>query len=233
MKQVLIISLVWSFLVQCSSKKVLVGRPGTKLLEMSKSPCFGYCPVYRVTIYQNGLMQLNAKQNMSLNGLYEHQLGKVELKKIKSILKELKLASFKNEYREPIADAPSTELIYYGENPEKRIFTNHQYPSDLQSFVDHIDSLALSDHWEKLVENRVKTEIILQLKPGMTISDVLKKYSAYDMMLGKRLDPTTNQYWTVTAMIEPETTDAFIKMLSEDPSIQQAQLNKSLDLRTR
>ncbi|MFZ1714256.1 MAG: DUF6438 domain-containing protein [Saprospiraceae bacterium] len=233
MKQFIIISLVWSSLMQCSPKKVLVSTPGAKLFEMSKSPCFGYCPVYNVTIYQSGIMKLHAKQNMNINGMYTYQLTKVELKEIKSTLKDLNLAAFRDEYREPIADAPSTEIIYFGENPEKKIFTNYQYPGALQRFADRIDSMALSYHWEKLVENRTKTEFILQLEPGMTIADVLQKYNAYEMMLGKRLDPATNQYWTVTAMIEPGTTNAFIKMLSDDPAIQQAQLNKSLDLRTR
>ena len=87
-----IILLLLSFLAfQCSTKQLSLSNPDDKLVEMSKSPCFGYCPTYELIIFQNGIMKLNAKQNMKKNGMFTKQLSKNELKKLKKELADLKL----------------------------------------------------------------------------------------------------------------------------------------------
>lgn len=217
--------------VQCATKKLTLTQPGDILFEMSKSPCFGKCPVYAVTIFQSGAMQLNAKENMEFSGKYTLQMSATKLKAFKAKLKGLDLLSLRNEYREPIADAPATHIVYHEGDSIKKIFTNFLYPDSLQHFTEELDRMVQSGNWTKVMDHRVLQEYIIQLKQDARLSEILQRYATYELMLGKRLDPATNQYWVVTAKVNPGESDQFLNILKSDKDIQTAQTNKALETR--
>ena len=217
-------------LILACTKKIVPSTSGGKLLQMDKSPCFGYCPVYQLTVFDNGLLSLHAQQNLKDPGTYRYQMTKSELKQFKAQLAKLNLSTYKDEYREPIADAPSTTLTYYSD-PIKKIYTNFQYPDLLQKFTDSLDHMVINSSWEKFIDLRQKKEFIIHLKEGKTISGVLQRFSEYDLMLGKRLDPASSQLWMVTAQVLPQDEDGLLKKLKLDVDIKEAQTNKKLETR--
>jgi len=224
--------LLVSFLaIQCSTKQLTLSNPDAKLVEMSKSPCFGYCPTYDLIIYQNGIMKLNAKQNMKKNGMFIKQLSKNELKKLKKELAALKFETFNDEYKEAIADAPSTRITYYRENLKKSIFTNFNYPDPLQRFSIKLDTLATDGIWEPYIDNRITQEYLIQLKESNTLHDFLVRYKEQELMPIRKLDPANGQYWLVSAKIVPDQKDKFLSLLKKDTALQSAQLNKKVELR--
>ncbi|MEO5581623.1 MAG: DUF6438 domain-containing protein [Saprospiraceae bacterium] len=219
-------------LLECSTKKLALNQPGDKFFEMSKSPCFGRCPVYTVTVFQNGLMVLDAKDNMPWKGKYSNQMTPSELNSFKSTLKSLSIHHYKDEYREPIADAPATTITYYEGANSKKIFTNFLYPDSLQLFTEHLNTMVIkNDNWKKIVDQREIKEYLILLRPEAKLSEILQRYQDHEMMMVKRLDPATNQYWLVTAKINPGETEIFPKSLRADKDIQSAQLNNVLEQR--
>ena len=217
---------------QCSNKKLVVNQPGDKLFEMSKSPCFGRCPIYTVTVYQNGIMTLVAKDNMELKGKYTDTLTKSQLKDFKSKLKALRIKELNDEYREPIADAPATTVTYFEGADSKKIFTNFRYPDALQVFTEQLnDMVANTPAWTIVEDKTIKQEYLILLKPDAKLSEVLQRYQDYELTLGRRLDPATSQYWLVIAKVMPGSIDALLKTLQSDKDIQSAQTNKSLEPR--
>jgi hypothetical protein len=217
---------------QCSNKKQVIGQPGVKLFEMSKSPCFGRCPIYTVTIYQNGVMTLMAKDNMTLKGNYTSTMNKSELKDFKSKLKALQIKEFKDEYREPIADAPATTVTYFDGAESKKIFTNFRYPDSLQAFTEQLnDRVTHNSAWTLVEDKTVKQEYLILLKPETKLSDILQRYQDHELNIVRRLDPATSQYWLVIAKVLPENIELFLKTLRSDKDIQSAQTNKPLESR--
>lgn len=219
-------------LLECSNKKLTLNQPGDKLFEMTKSPCFGRCPVYTVTVYHSGQMILDAKDNLPWKGKYSSQMTPSELKTFKAKLKSLSIHGYKDEYREPIADAPSTTLTYYEGDSSKKIFTNFLYPDSLQSFTEQLNIMVTkNESWKEVIDQREIIEYLILLKPEAKLSEILQRYQDHEMMMVKRLDPAINQYWLVTAKINQGETETFLKALRDDKDIQSAQLNKTLEQR--
>lgn len=218
------------FIPGCSKKAQSVAGQHTKMIEMSKSPCFGFCPVYQLVIYQDGMMRIMAKQNMKISGSYTKQLTPAQLNSIKSGLDQLKLDQYQDEYREPVADAPSTELIFYKDQAGKKIFTNFLFPEPLQKIADELNQHAVSEHWTKWTDPRVRQEFIILLEDNVSLSTVLSGYSDYELELVKRLDPGTSKYYLIRGLVLPGEEGLLLKKLKKDPSVREAQLNASLDL---
>jgi hypothetical protein len=217
--------------VQCATKKLSLTQHNDKLFEMSKSPCFGKCPVYTVTVFQNGSMQLTAKENMTLKGKYTLQMSQPELNSFKAKLKSLNLLTLRNEYREPIADAPATHIVYSEGDSTKKIFTNFLFPDSLQNFTEQLDKMVQAGRWTQVIDHRILQEYIIQLKQEARLAEILQRYTSYEMTLVRRLDPATNQYWVLSARVDPGSSDQLLSLLKSDKDIQSAQTNKSLESR--
>ena len=213
----------------CSKKIQSVTGQNQKLLEMSKSPCFGFCPVYHLVVFEDGLMRLTAKQNMKISGTYTKQLSTAEIKAIKSRLDKMKLLEFQDEYREPVADAPSTELLYYKDKTMKKIVTNFLFPEPLQNLTEELNHHTQSENWVIWTDPRIRTEFIVLLHEGVALSGLLPNYRENELMMVKRLDPVTTSYWLLSALVNPGEENLLLSKLKKEPGVKEAQLNRSLD----
>ncbi|HNR08536.1 MAG TPA: DUF6438 domain-containing protein [Saprospiraceae bacterium] len=217
--------------ITCTRKTQSAAAQGEKLIEMDKSPCFGLCPVYRLTVYRDGLMKMDAKQNMKISGLHTLQLNKADIASLRSKLEKMGLEKYQEEYREPVADAPSTELRYYIDGKPKRIFTNFIFPAPLQKITEELDQWAMGENWAKWIDPRIKKEFILLLEEGVPLSNILQKFSEQDMMPVRRLDPATRQYWLVTCLVMPGEEKSLMEQLRKDAEIREVQENRTLEER--
>ena len=231
MKNYTIMVLGCLLISQCSTKQLSLANPTDKLVEMSKSPCFGYCPTYELIIFQNGSMKLHAKQNMKKNGVFTKQLSKSELNSLKKELEGLHLETYKDEYKEAIADASSTRLTYYNNEVKKSIFTNFNFPEPLQKFVTALDTLATDGIWLPYIDLRISQEYIVQLKESSTLHNFLVRYKEQELIPIRKLDPVSGQYWLVSAKILPEQKDKFLNLLKKDIDLLSAQGNKEVEMR--
>lgn len=215
----------------CTRKTQSAAAQGEKLIEMDKSPCFGLCPVYRLTVYRDGSMKVNAKQNMKISGIHTRQLDKSEIKSLRTRLEKMGLEKYKEEYREPIADAPSTEVRYFIDGRPKKIFTNYIFPEPLQKITDELDQKVIGEGWVKWIDLRIKQDYILLLEEGVSLSGILEKFSEQEMMLVRRLDPATGQYWLVSCMVMPGEEKALMEQIRKDPEVKEVQENRQLEER--
>jgi Domain of unknown function (DUF6438) len=63
----------------------------TLTVQLERTPCYGNCPAYTVTIHGDGLVEYNGKTHVKETGLRE---GRVEPDQIKSLLNEFATAKF-------------------------------------------------------------------------------------------------------------------------------------------
>lgn len=217
--------------IACTRKIPSAAAQGEKLIEMEKSPCFGLCPVYHLTVYRNGSMKVHAKQNMKISGIHTLQLGKSEFKSLRTRLEKMGLEKYQDEYREPVADAPSTEVRYFIDGRPKKIFTNFIFPEPLQKITDELDQKATGEGWVKWIDQRIKQEYILLLEEGASLSNILEKFGEHEMMLVRRLDPATRQYWLVSCMVMPGEEKAMMEQIRKDPEVKEVQENRQLEER--
>lgn len=150
MKKILAIVLLCSvaILESCVSKATSTEK--TVLLTMQKTPCFGNCPVYDLTIYTNGYAEYNAKNFLPQTGRFGTELSKNEVRSIVQDLDDMNFCQMKKLYGVGVTDFPSSIITYMCNGEEKKVEAIMKYPESLLLFIMKLDGLTKSPKWQPL-----------------------------------------------------------------------------------
>ena len=116
----------------------LVKKP---LFVIKKTPCFGHCPVYKATIYNDSSILFEGERNVPVLG------EKIMMDdKLKNKIVNFKYQDYKNKYdNEDIMDVPTTIITFYKNNPksqntfiDKEIIVRFNAPTKLNQFIEMI-----------------------------------------------------------------------------------------------
>lgn len=121
------------------------------VISLSKTACFGECPVYSVQFFGNGTVIYNGIQNVDNIGSFK---GNVQVSKISSLVAqayEMGYFKLKDSYdNEGVTDLPSatTKLIYNGK--EKKVYCRYDCDPMLLKINSEIESLIQSISMKKM-----------------------------------------------------------------------------------
>lgn len=171
---------------------------------MEKGPCFGQCPVYALTIYDNGVASYEGKQFSELQGLYVKRLPKDQLQELKKQLEEANLWRFQDAYRGQLPDLQSVKITYYTDSGVKSIIGKDGRPAEVMNIQKTLEAIAESGHWEAKEEqaktdlpaNIIANQIRVQLMNGVDINAWTRQYSRQGMQIIRSISPNSN-YWLV------------------------------------
>jgi len=205
-------------------------------IVLSKGACFGDCPVYTLTIYNSGLMKFNGVRYTNMDGKHERQLTEKDYVSLVKTFDKANIWQYEDVYDMQIADLPTISISYVDDEKTKTIKGKNNRPLGILALENALDSLLISDGWlmteappEKASDKAqiIDDEIIIKGSGQMILVRWLKKYNEYGLRIGKRLGPESD-YWMVRfdkKLIEPE---AMLKMIKEDPAIEEAEFNKKI-----
>lgn len=113
-----------------------------RLISIRKTPCFGDCPVYEVTISKDGKVTYNGINFVNEKGVKEFQLSEKELKKLNEKLSKKDFSEFAEEYNNPrITDLPSTYITHGGKQIHIRLWKD--IPDELADVHEYIEGILL------------------------------------------------------------------------------------------
>lgn len=227
-------------MTSCKSKK-MNSSDDAVLYSMHRGACFGFCPVFDVSILKNGKALLHATRYNKNNGKFEKQLSKSQLKHFQQMYKDVNLRSMPDEFPTMVADLPSTILTDHTLDKPKSVRANEKMPDAYETLVDSFESLAQSDGWiliEKYPDDpsngrdvrqqeTIYDEIIIEPNVGVRLPVWLKEMEAYGVQLIKKIANEQN-LWLITfdtKMIEP---NLMLHQLKKDKSIKFAEFNKKI-----
>lgn len=112
------------------------------LASVERTPCFGICPVYKVTIYQSGKVVMHGKRHVPNIGWFTTRLTAQQVNSIIRYASENKVYELNGEYSEPrIADFPTTITELNINYKYKRIVnTQPSAPEVLLNWEKFLDS---------------------------------------------------------------------------------------------
>lgn len=116
-------------------------------ISLERTPCFGTCPVYIVSLHSDGKLTYIGKEFSNLKGEYETYLPLDEVQKIKAALIDLNFLKLEDSYDNVyISDLPSaiTTLIINGK-VVKTVKNRFNPPPQLVRFELMIDNLWRSE----------------------------------------------------------------------------------------
>lgn len=126
------------------------------VFTVTKAPCRGYCEMYELRVHDTGLMVLDARRNMRLQGLHTQKLMNFKYSELVGAFQQLEVEKLAEVYPvdKPIAaDVPATLLDFTAEDgTKKRIEVYNSAPEALADFLEQIDALVKQGIWEKAAE---------------------------------------------------------------------------------
>lgn len=123
-----------------------------EVFRVYTSPCYGNCKEYTVTLYNNGLLILNGKKNISREGFYSLQLENYQQSELMEAFRAATAEGLFTIYPvdEPVpADVPSTVLAYPGnDGKDQRIRVYADAPVALQDLFTLVEEMAETASWK-------------------------------------------------------------------------------------
>ena len=142
-----LIILVSGIFLKCAGTYLL--KDEDLIIEMSKTPCYGQCPVYTIKIDKNGKGLFEGIKNTEKNGSFSFKLSEEELEVLKQSFHRVRFFEMEDSYHLPVSDLPTTYLSYNSDGVHKRIMDYAGAPPELKTLEQEIETLVLSRKMKK------------------------------------------------------------------------------------
>ncbi len=112
------------------------------LVELRTSGCFGYCPVIRLSVRQNGWVEYEGQQFAEKQGRDSFQLTGEEAKRLRKQVREVNLWQYPERIESQVVDAPWATLTVYKDGKTKSVVGSMDRPEPLLELENAIKNLA-------------------------------------------------------------------------------------------
>jgi len=115
--------------------------------SIERTACFGQCPIYRATFYDNGEVRYVGRRFVEMIGTFTTLVSAEELAEIDAFAEKIGYHSFKDAYPTPITDFPTCITSHRKGDRVKTILNGEHAPPDLIGFERLLDSLLKDRDW--------------------------------------------------------------------------------------
>jgi len=116
--------------------------------SIHRSFCFGTCPVYTLTINNNGDALYEGTRNVEMMGSYSGKFSAAQMNALIESAKSINYMSMDNTYDDPnITDIPSTTTSIVIDGKRKEVMRRKGFPQEIKTFESTFDDLAKEVKW--------------------------------------------------------------------------------------
>lgn len=120
-------------------------------ITLTRGVCFGFCPVYRVSISADGEVIYNGEQFVNVRGEQRARISPEAVRGLLARFDEIGFESLQDEYRAPVTDHP-THTITLTRNGRSKTVTDYAglnagMPRAVRDLQDEIDRVANTAQW--------------------------------------------------------------------------------------
>ena len=215
-----------------------------KLLKFSKSPCYGLCPHFDMTIYEGGWAIFEGKRHTAKKGVAVLKMDKEQLDQMIQQCQQANIWSAESSYGMLVQDLPTTTLHLFEGGKDKSVQWRMRHPERLKQLDKQLMGFVTGQGWvatrEKVAKDRsanrkevkIDNELIIQLRDKMDGTVWVEKYKDYGLHMKKPISRLANMYLFVfdTTLI---TADKMMELMQQDKQVGRVEFNKRLESRTR
>jgi len=215
-----------------------------KILDYSKSPCYGMCPHFTMSVYEGGWTIFEGKQHTAKEGTSIIQLTAAQLSTLIQQCKTADLWSCEKSYGDRIMDLPTTTVHFFEGKRDKSVQWKMRHPEQLKTLDSQLMELVYAQAWVKkrttakdrsqqeVPEVIIDNELIVQIKDKMEATEWAAKYKEYDLQLKKPISRSANMHLFIfdTKLVDSE---KMMEMILADKQVSRVEFNKRLQQRTR
>ncbi|MBL4710676.1 MAG: hypothetical protein JKY48_19800 [Flavobacteriales bacterium] len=128
--------------------------PSDAVARIQRTPCFGKCPVYTLTVFNDGRVEYFGKRNTPRDGRFETKVDEAVLNDIKAKAGEFGFFELNNIYdKQAITDIPSTITSVRNGDEMKTVINRFEGPNNLRSFERYFDGLFEDLDWKPVSQD--------------------------------------------------------------------------------
>jgi hypothetical protein len=157
-KQSLLVALVISLVfTQCKSKKQkaeqMLAIPKDFSFSLERTPCFGSCPVYKLTVNAAGKVDYFGSSFAQPTGKQEKQLTKDQVAELEKLLSSSAFFDFADKYdNQGISDLPSTIIGYAANGKTKQVVCRTNCPEKLITLIRSAETIIGKEGYKAVQE---------------------------------------------------------------------------------
>ena len=204
---------------------------------LSKGACFGQCPSYTLTVFQNRKAVFHGKTFTEKLGIHERTLSKEEFKALENKFEEKEFKKFEEVYNSSLVDLPLIEVGYNDGTGYSASSGRDTRPNDLNLLQIELEKVVDRNGWtmtsspQEIDNNRkpevvlIKEEVIIEPDSGLLLAKWIEAHNGIGVRLIKRIAPGLN-YYLITYDSSKISGENFLQLLKDDAQIKTAEFNK-------
>lgn len=215
-----------------------------KIIEYSKSPCYGRCPTFKMTVYQDGWTIFEGKRFTIVEDTLVMQLTPAQLATLTEQCDKADFWTAEKSYGMRIQDLPTTTVHLYEEGKDKTIQWRARQPERLKNFDKQMMGFVIEQGWvaprkrsdkrkrEVLPDVIIDNELIIQIEDTKEATEWALQYKEYGMQLKKPISKLANMY-LFTFDVNTIDSKKMLALMKEDKTVKRVEFNKRMQKRTR
>jgi hypothetical protein len=157
----LLIALLGLGMLACDGPRKAVGddqRFGSAtdslFFSLERTPCFGKCPAYTVTIHRSGHATYEGRSFAPRQGMHTGRVDRTTMEALLARAEAIGFFGLADSYDGPVTDLPSTIIRIVSGDRDKRIVARYRTPPDLKAFAQQADTLLKDVAWTPVAGSR-------------------------------------------------------------------------------
>jgi hypothetical protein len=171
---------LFSFFLLAFASPSLAYDSQAVVISLERGPCFGTCPVYRISLYGDGTIRYDGKDHVRVRG---SQTAVIAPDKIKELAEEIERSGFfslRDSYTEvSVTDAPSVVVYVAIDGKKKQVkhyLGDFKAPKTLETIETRIDEVAGTGRWTaaavpSVTQPAAPKEVVAATTPGLSAID--------------------------------------------------------------
>ena len=115
--------------------------------SIERTPCFGQCPTYNMTIYSDGFVEFHGVRFVDMIGDFTTQISDKKLEEFRKRAREIGYMELNDKYDGMVTDLPSTTTTIVLDGKKKSVYRRYDYPKRILTFEQLFDDLLKSERW--------------------------------------------------------------------------------------
>ena len=111
-------------------------------ITMKRTPCYGECPQYMISIYESGVVVYNGVRFVSKIGCFKSSIKIQQINYIKLLLDEIEFFNLDEEYISDITDIPSVITEVFINGNRHKVHDRLKAPEKLKNLYKEIDLIV-------------------------------------------------------------------------------------------
>lgn len=124
---------------------------GPVVISLTRTPCYGFCPVYSVSITSGGEVTYIGRQFVNVVGEQHATIPSADVERLLARFDAMGFESLRDEYRADVTDLPSTTIVLERNGQRKSVLdyggTGAGMPEAVRELEAEIDRVAGTARW--------------------------------------------------------------------------------------